>query len=412
MLVIMILNAGCSGGFKTRGDQGSDDPVKAPEPAPAPRPAQTGPANAPDQEPAFPAQTRAPRPAEPTAWRQEDVASGLVHPWALEVLPDGRLLVTERPGRMRIVGLDGTLGEPLAGLPEVFDRDQGGLLDVALAPDFGTSRSIFWSYSEPRGGGENGTSVATGTLAADERSVEGASVIFRQQPAWDSSKHFGSRLVFAPDGTLFVTLGERFFPEPRQHAQLITDHIGTVVRIRPDGSVPEDNPFVEREDARPEIWSYGHRNVQSAALDAQGRLWIVEHGPQGGDELNRPVAGENYGWPVITYGESYGGDPVGEGLTAKEGMEQPVYYWDPVIAPSGMALYEGDRFPGWDGDFLVGGLVARSVVRLSLADDRVQTEEWLELGARVRDVRVAPDGSVLALTDEQDGRVVRIVPAR
>lgn len=388
----------------TEGDPPADE-------APLRPPVQTDPPNAPEQQPAFPEQTRAPQPAVPTAFALTTVAEGLEHPWGMERLPDGRLLVTERPGRLRIVGADGALGEPIAGLPAVDARNQGGLLDVALAPDFARSRRIFWSYAEPRGGQTNGTSVATGVLSTDGRRVTDVEVIFRQQPAWASTMHFGSRLVFAPDGALFVTLGERSLPEPRQHAQNVTDHLGTVVRIRADGGVPPDNPFVGRDDARPEIWSYGHRNVQAATIGPGGALWTVEHGPQGGDELNRPEAGLNYGWPVVTYGEDYGGAPLGEG-TAREGVEQPVYYWDPVIAPSGMAWYTGDRFPGWAGSLLVGGLVARSLVRLEMGDDdRVRTEEWLPIHQRVRDVLVEPEGTVLVLTDEADGAILRLTPS-
>jgi glucose/arabinose dehydrogenase len=407
---VVLLVLGCTGA----GKPGTPETPSGATPEPVPKgvgPVQTDPPNTPDQEPAFAGQTRAPQPATPTAWTQQDVARGLDHPWGLEVLPDGRMLVTERPGRMRIVTSDGQLGEPITGLPEVDARNQGGLLDVALAPDFATTRRIFWSFSEPRGEGKNGTAVASGVLAEDGRSVSDVKVVFHQEPAWDSTMHYGSRLVFTPDGHLFVTMGERSDPEPRQHAQMLSDHLGKIARIRPDGSVPQDNPFVGRSDARPEIWSYGHRNLQSATLDAQGRLWTVEHGPQGGDELNRPEGGKNYGWPIITYGEDYGGAPMGQGLTAQEGMEQPVYYWDPVIAPSGMERYTGTLFSGWQDDFLVGGLAAKALVRLSMEGDRVAEEEWLEIGARVRDVRQAPDGSILLLTDEDNGRIVRVTPS-
>jgi len=374
-------------------------------------PVQTRPPNAAHQQPAFPEQTRAPQPAVPTAFDVTTVAAGIAHPWGMERLPDGRLLVTERPGRLRIVGADGAIGEPIEGLPEVDARGQGGLLDVALAPDFPSSRRIFWSYAEPRGGRTNGTSVATGVLTTDERALQDVRVVFRQEPAWASTAHFGSRLLFAPDGTLFVTLGERSQREARQHAQNITDHLGTIVRIRPDGGAPPDNPFVGRPDARPEIWSYGHRNVQGATIGPGGALWTVEHGPQGGDELNRVERGGNHGWPVITYGEAYGGGPLGEG-TARDGVVQPVYYWDPVIGPSGTAWYTHDRFPGWDGSLLVSGLVAGSLVRLQMRDDgRVATEEWLRVGRRVRDVLIEPEGTVLILTDEPDGRVMRLTPA-
>ncbi|MBN1206751.1 MAG: PQQ-dependent sugar dehydrogenase [Myxococcaceae bacterium] len=380
--------------------------------APAGEPVETRPPNGRDQKPAFPGQTRAPQPAQPTRLQTETVAEGLVEPWALEFLPDGRMLVTEKQGRMRIVAANGRLSEPVRGLPEVVDAGQGGLLDVALDPDYTKNGLIYWSYSEPRQGG-NGTAVARGRLlTGGEPRVENVQVIFRQQPTFQSSLHFGSRLCFAPDGTLFITLGERSFPQSRVKAQALDNTLGKVVRIHPDGSVPKDNPFVGRENARPEIWSYGHRNIQSAAIDSQGRLWIVEHGPRGGDELNRPQAGVNYGWPVITYGIEYSGQPVGEGITAREGMEQPLYYWDPVIAPSGMAFYYSDRIPGWRGNILIGGLISEGVVRLVLDGERVTAEEWIDLGARIRDVKVDPSGAVHVVTDEREGRILRLLPAR
>ena len=278
------------------------------------------------------------------------VASGLEHPWGLAFLPDGRMLVTERPGRVRIVAKDGTLSAPLAGVPAVAARGQGGLLDVVLDPDHARNRVIWLSYSEPGEGGA-GTAVAKATLT--DTALENLTVIFRQDPKHGGAGHFGSRLVFARDGNLFVTLGER---QQRQYAQDLMRHWGKVVRIRPDGTVPGDNPFVGRSDARPEIWSYGHRNPQGAALHpATGHLWTVEHGAMGGDEINVPKPGRNYGWPVITHGVDYSGAKIGEG-TAKEGMEQPAHYWDPSIAPSGLTFYTGDRFPAWKGSLFVGSM--------------------------------------------------------
>jgi len=371
-------------------------------------PVETRSPNAPDQTPASEDQTRAPQPAAPSRFSIEQVAEGLGIPWSIEFLPDGRILVSERPGQLRIVD-DGELGAPIGGLPEVEARGQGGLLDLALDPDFEDNRWVYFSFAEPRGGSGNGTSVGRGRLADDERSLQDVEIVFRQQPAWDSRLHFGSRLVFAPDGTLFVTLGERGNAEPRQLAQDPTNHLGSIVRIHPDGTVPDDNPFVGDAERRPEIWSFGHRNLQAATLDGEGQLWTVEHGPQGGDELNRPEPGKNYGWPVITYGENYNGQPIGEGITSRAGLEQPVYYWDPVIAPSGMDFYDGDRFASWKGDLLVGGLQAQAVVRLSMKDGRVYTEEWLDIGARVRDVKVGPDGAVHVATDE--GTILRLVPS-
>src|SRR5829696_7616536 len=287
---------------------------------------------------------RSPKPrARDDVVRGETVATGLSNPWGLEFLPDGRILVTERPGRLRIVERDGRVGAPLAGVPTVLAQGQGGLLDVALDPQFASNRLVYLSYAEPGQGGAAGTAVARGRLGA--AGLEEVRVIYRQEPKVADGGHFGSRLVFASDGALFVTQGDRF--SYREQAQDLGSLLGKVVRIAADGAVPRDNPFAGRGGARPEIWSYGHRNVQAAALDpATGQLWTVEHGARGGDELNHPQAGKNYGWPVITYGRDYSGAKIGEGTT-REGMEQPVYYWDPVIAPPGMTFYTGNRYPGW-----------------------------------------------------------------
>jgi glucose/arabinose dehydrogenase len=358
-------------------------------------------------------QAQAPRSPTPTpvkaAVRVETFARGLEHPWALAFLPDGRMLVTERPGRLRIVGRDGRVSEPLAGVPQVLARGQGGLLDVALDPRFADNRLVYLSYAEPGAGGTAGTAVARGRLG--EGRLEDVRVIYQQQPKVRGAAHFGSRVVFARDGTLFVTQGDRF--ASRDGAQDLSVGIGKIVRINPDGSVPRDNPFVGRAGARSEIWSYGHRNVQSAALHPQtGQLWTVEHGARGGDELNRPEAGKNYGWPVITYGVDYSGARIGEG-TAKPGMEQPVYYWDPVIAPSGMTFYTGDAFRDWKGSLFIGSLDPGLLVRLTLKDGRVAREEryLADLGERIRDVRQGPDGLLYLLTDSGDGCVLRVLPA-
>jgi glucose/arabinose dehydrogenase len=344
----------------------------------------------------------------------ETVASGLENPWGLAFLPDGRMLVTERAGRLRIVSRSGTVSAPVAGLPPVYATGQGGLLDVALAPDFASSGTIFLSYAEPREGA-SGTSVARARLVEDggDARLDGLTVIFRQSPAAGGSNHYGSRLVFARDGTLFVTLGDRY--SRREQAQDLSVHIGKIVRINADGSVPDDNPFRNRNGARPEIWSYGHRNVQGAALDpATGRLWTIEHGARGGDELNHPEAGKNYGWPVITYGRDYSGARIGEG-TEKAGMEQPVKYWDPSFAPSGLAFYTGDLMPRWKGDLFAGGLAGTRLVRLKLdpTRERVIEEEVLltDLGERIRDVRQGPDGALWLLTDDPgEGRLLRLSP--
>jgi glucose/arabinose dehydrogenase len=352
---------------------------------------------------------RSPTPAPAKlAVKVTDVVRGLEHPWGLAVLPDGRMLVTERPGRLRIAAPDGTLSEPLTGVPPVYARGQGGLLDVALSPGFAQDRLVYLSFSEPGEGGA-GTAVARGRLG--ERGLEGTQVIWRQQPKVQGPNHWGSRLAFRPDGTLFVTLGDRF--GYRERAQDLSVTLGKVVRINADGSIPSDNPFVGRADARPEIWSYGHRNVQAAALDARGQLWTVEHGARGGDELNNPQPGKNYGWPVITYGVDYSGARIGIG-TAKAGMEQPVYYWDPVIAPSGATFYTGSAFPDWRGDLLIGSLSPGLLVRLRLQDGRVvQEERYLgDLRERIRDVVPSPDGALYLLTDSSRGRILRVDPAR
>jgi len=361
------------------------------------------------------AQSQAQAPRSPTpepvkgGVQAQTVARGLERPWALAFLSNGRMLVTERPGRVRIVAKDGRVSEPLSGVPKVLARGQGGLLDVTLDPHFAENQLIYLSYAEPGEGGTAGTSVARARLG--EGRLEDVRVIYRQQPKVEGANHFGSRLVFARDGTLFVTQGDRF--GYRQQAQDLSVGLGKIVRINPDGSVPRDNPFVGRNNARPEIWSYGHRNVQAAAFHPEtGQLWTAEHGARGGDELNRPEAAKNYGWPVITYGVDYSGAKIGEG-TAKPGMEQPVYYWDPVIAPSGMTFYTGDVFRDWKGSILIGSLTPGLLVRLTLKDGRVAREEryLAELGERIREVRQGPDGSLYLLTDARDGRILRVTPA-
>jgi glucose/arabinose dehydrogenase len=341
------------------------------------------------------------------------LAKGLEHPWAVEPLPGGDLLVTEKPGRMRIISATGQTGQPLAGVPDVDARGQGGLLDVALSPKFDSDRTIYWSYTEPRKGG-NGTSVARGVLSTDRKRVDEVRVIFRAQPTYDGTHHFGSRLAFGPDGMLYVTLGERSDKPIRPQAQRLDSHMGKIVRINPDGSAPKDNPFVGRPNALPEIWSLGHRNVQAAAFDPEGRLWEVEHGTNGGDELNLVQKGKNYGWAEVAYGEEYSGQPIPGAVTAKEGTEQPVYYWDPVIAPSGAQFYTGDAFPDWKGSLFVGGMKDKKLVRLTLKDDRVSGEEHLlaDRGQRVRDVRQGPDGALYIVTDEGNGELWRVAPSR
>ena len=347
------------------------------------------------------------------------VASGLENPWGMTFLPDGRMLVTERPGRLRVVSPDGTMSEPVAGLPAVDARGQGGLLDVELAPDFATSRLIYWSFSEPHEDGTNNTAAARGVFVdgATPR-VENVEVIYHQVPSMNSRLHFGSRLVFARDGTLFITQGDRSITPGRMQAQNLDVLIGKVARVNPDGSIPDDNPFVGTEGARPEIFSIGHRNIQGATLHPEtGELWEVEHGTRGGDELNVVRKGRDYGWPTIAYGIEYRGGAITGGITAKEGMEQPVYYWDPVIAPGGMTFYTGDLFPAWKGSLFIGGLGSRALVRLDMEGERVTGEERLLTDLqpereRIRDVQQGPEGAVYLLTDNAAGRLLKLVPKR
>ena len=361
--------------------------------------------------PAAAEQTRAPA-APSSAVRVEVFAAGLEYPWSLQFLPDGRLLVTERPGRLRIVAAGGRISPPLAGVPRVAAIGQGGLLDVALAPDFATSARIVMSYAEPRGTA-SGTSVAIARLVpeADGGRLDDVKIIFQQMPAVSGGLHFGSRLAFARDGRLFVTLGER---NQRDSAQDPTNHLGKIVRIAADGSLPQDNPFYGQSSKRNEIWSTGHRNVQAAAIHpATGKLWTIEHGPRGGDEVNIPGKGLNYGWPLIGYGIDYSGAKIHES-TSRDGLEQPVYYWRPSIAPSGMAFYTGTLFPAWKGNLFVGALAGQALHRLVLEGERVVAEEILlqDRGERIRDVRQGPDGALWLLTDAANGRSLRVVPAK
>jgi glucose/arabinose dehydrogenase len=375
-------------------------------------PVETRAANAPDQQPAFAGQTRAPGVRTEVALAHTVVASGLEEPWGLALLPDGRWLVTERPGRLRIITAAGAVSEPVAGLPAVDAQGQGGLLDVVTGPTFGQDRMIYWSYAEPREGG-NGTAVARGRLSDDGSRVEGVQVIFRAMPTYAGRLHYGSALAFARDGKLFITLGERSDAPMRPQAQDLASHMGKTIRINADGTVPSDNPFVGRAGALPEIWSSGHRNAQGIAIAANGDVWTVEHGTRGGDEVNLDRAGLNYGWPDVTYGIEYRGVPINEGITAREGTEQPAYYWDPSIAPGGMTVYDGAMFPGWRGNLLVAALKDKHIARLVVEGGRIVGEERLltDLGERVRDVAVAADGAVWVVTDETNGKLVRLAVA-
>jgi glucose/arabinose dehydrogenase len=376
-------------------------------------PLETRAPNAKNQRPAFAGQTRTCGAKSNVAFDVNVVATGLEKPWSVEPLPGGDYLVTEKPGRLRIVSRSGIIAEPIAGVPTVDPRGQGGLLDVALSPRFATDRTIFWSFTEPRDGGGNGTSVARGTLSSDRKSLTDVRVIFRVLPSYANNMHFGSRLAFGPDGMLYVTDGERSSNATRPYAQDLGSHLGKISRIAPDGSVPKDNPFVNTPGAKPEIWSVGHRNVQAAAFDANGQLWEIEHGTNGGDELNRIQKGKNYGWAEVGYGVEYSGQPL-PGPTAKEGTEQPVYYWDPVIAPSGAQFYTGDAFPAWKNSLFIGALKEQRLVRLTLDNGRVTGEEHLltDRGHRIRDVKQGPDGALYLVTDDQNGELWRIAPRR
>lgn len=397
------------------------------------QPLETRAPNAPEQKPAFPGQTRACAVESNVAFDVVVLAKGLDKPWAVEPLPNGDFLITEKSGQLRIVSANGEVGQPIGGLlpaavgaggvsaaseqgglPPITARGQGGLLDVALSPNFEKDRTIFWSFSEQRTGG-SGTSVARGVLTGDHRNLEQVRVIFRAMPTYNNGLHFGSRLAFGPDGMLYITLGDRFDKAiTRPQAQQLNSHLGKIIRIRPDGLVPADNPFVNQSDALPEIWTLGHRNIQSATFDDQGRLWTVEHGAQGGDELNLIEKGKNYGWAIISYGEEYSGEPIPGNITAREGLQQPVYYWDPVIAPSGAQFYSGNAFPEWRGSIFIGGLASRRLVRLVIKDNRVIGEEHLltDRGQRVRDVRQGPDGALYVVTDQTNGELWKIAPRR
>jgi glucose/arabinose dehydrogenase len=376
------------------------------------------PPNNPAQKPAFAGQTRAPEQKLGVAFDVIPLSEGLGNPWGLAFLPDGRMLLTERAGRLRVVTTDGKLSEPVAGLPAVDARGQGGLLDVALDPAFQKNQLIYWSYAEPGDNGNN-TAVARGRFVDGAApKVENVQVIFHQEPRLVSTLHFGGRLVFGRDGTLFITLGERSILEGRVQSQKLDSLLGKIVRINGDGSIPKDNPFVGKAGVRPEIWSYGHRNVQGATLHpATGELWEVEHGARGGDELNIARKGRDYGWPTITYGIEYAGGPIGEGIQQKGAMEQPRYYWDPVIAPSGLLFYTGNLFPAWRDSLFVGGLGSLNLVRLSLKGEQVVGEERLlqdlqPQRERIRDVRQGPDGAIYLLTDSAKGRLLKLMPKR
>ena len=348
------------------------------------------------------------------------VAEGLQNPWSLAFLPGGKMLVTERPGRLRVVSADGTLSAAVAGMPAVFSRGQGGLLDVVLDPAFAKTNLIYWSFSEPQADGTNNTAVARGKFVDEATAprVDAVQVIYHQRPSLNSPLHFGSRLVFGRDGTLFITQGERSIIPGRMQAQKMDSGLGKIVRINADGSIPKDNPFVGKEGVLPEIWSFGHRNVQAATLHpTTGELWESEYGARGGDEVNIARKGKDYGWPTIAYGIEYRGGPITGGLTQQAGMEQPLYYWDPIIGPSGMIFYTGTLFPAWKGNLFIGGHGTSDLVRLVIEGEKVVGEERLlkdlqPKPERIRDVRQGPDGAIYMVTDSATGRIIKLVPKK
>ncbi len=348
-------------------------------------------------------------PAGAQALGAQTIARGLDHPWAVAFLPDGRFLVTERPGRIRTISADGKISAPIAGLPAIDGGQQAGLFDVVLDSAFGTNHTLYFCFAEPGSGGTS-TALAKARLSADSLRLEDVKVIFRQKPKVFSKLHFGCRIVETREGNLFLTLGDRF--SRKEDAQRLDNHLGKIVRITKEGAPAPGNPFIGRAEALPEIWSFGHRNSQGAALAPDGSFWMHEHGPQGGDEINLPLAGHNYGWPVITYGENYGGGPIGEGISSKAGMEQPLHYWVPSIAPSGMAFVTSDRYgPATKGNLFIGSLKFGYLARLELANGKVAREtKALEVGQRVRDVKQGPDGLLYLVTDEAEGSLIRVLP--
>lgn len=340
------------------------------------------------------------------AIRVETLAEELVHPWGMAFLPDGRLLVTERAGRLRILDTDHGLSEPVGGVPEVFNKGQGGLLDVALHPEFGSNRWVYLSYAEP---GDEGASTALGRGRLEKGRLENFEVIFRQEPKVSGENHFGGRIIFAEQGTLFLTLAERFKFDP---AQDLSNHLGTIVRLNHDGTIPPDNPFLNQKNAKGEIWSYGHRNIESAAIHPEtGDLWVAEMGPRGGDELNLIAAGKNYGWPEVSWGKHYDGRDIPDPPSQPE-FTGSVTQWTPVITPSGMVFYTEDVFSAWQSSALIGGMTAQGLVRVSIEGQEVTGEERIPLRARIRDVEQGPEGVVYVTTDQENGRVMRLKPLK
>lgn len=381
-------------------------------PNPGGEPVEVGPPNVPEFKPAFEGQTRAKAVHTQAKFRVKDIAGPFEEPWALAFLPDGRMLVTEKhEGRLLAVAKDGKSSVEVAGVPKVDGRGQGGLLDVELSPTYSKDSWVYLSYYEPREGGNGLAVLRAKWVEGDKPTLQASEVLFRMMPTLDSTMHAGGRLVFTPDGNLFITLGERSVMEGRKQARLPNSHFGKVVRITPDGKVPSDNPFVNNKEYKPEIWSSGHRNVLAADLDAKNRLWVVEMGPRGGDELNLVERGKDYGWPTIGYGEEYSGAAIHE-ATQAPGLEQPVYYWDPVISPGALTIYDGDLFPEWKGNFFVAGLSSMALIRLVVENDRVVGEERLltDRAARIREVVQGPNGALYLLTDGDEGKLLELTP--
>jgi len=366
-------------------------------------------------EPKSDSQFRAPLVDSDVDLQTRTIATGLEHPWAIEQLPDWKgFLVTERSGQLRFLKVNGELSDPIAGVPAVHYEKQGGLLDVALSPEFKRNRIIFLSYSKPMDDSMSATAVAKAVLSEDLSRLDDVEDIFVQSPPSPTPMHYGSRIVFDDDGHLYITTGEHSSQKEREYAQDMDKTYGKIVRLLPDGSAPDDNPFVDQDSAIDSIWTLGHRNVQGAAFDSAGQLWVAEHGPQGGDELNKIIAGKNYGWPVVSYGEQYSGGPIGSGDASADGFEQPVYFWDPVIAPGGMRFYSGDMFSSWQGDALISSYVDGGIVRLELGENgKVSAEERLlrRIGG-VRDLDVLADGSVILVSDDKSGEVIHVFSKR
>ena len=375
------------------------------------QPLETRPSTAPDYQPDFQGQTRVCGVRSDVAFDVVVLARGLTSPWSVEPLRDGSFLVSERPGGLRVVSATGQVGPQLAGVPAAQPGQYSCMCGVALSPRFDTDRTIYWAYAEPRDGG-SGLSVARGVLSADRTRLDQVRVILRTRPTWSNNTNYGGRLAFGPDGFLYVTVSDRLDPAIRVQAQTLDSHIGKLLRITTDGAPAAGNPFIGRAGALPEIWSLGHRSVQALSFDAQGRLWEIEHGPRGGDELNLIRPGKNYGWPLVTFGIDYNGSRFPDALPSRPGFEPPVYYWNPVIAPSGSEFYTGSAFPAWRGSLFVGGLASRRLVRLVIRNDRVVGEEHLlaDRGQRIRDVRQGPDGLLYVVTDNPNGELWRLTP--